>query len=229
MIGGLAWAQGTTGSVTMRRKRGRRVHALGRLHVVARLGVVNAGHELLRVAVDQREPRRLHLHHDAVTLLEHVVVFAQRHRPLARRVRHERVGRLEALVEPPATDLHRDRQFVSIERPCVRARRRPGLGVPRVRLRVFGVDVDQLDYEVCVGPRGRREQRRRQRAGNGDVMIQRRADVREHVGAPLDESLVGHFPAPPVPVGIRGRDRPLPVRHRVRGIGHVLAIRHRGR
>src|SRR5690348_1852732 len=42
------------------------VHALRRLHVVGRLRLEDVGHEGLRIAVVQREPARLHLHHQPV-------------------------------------------------------------------------------------------------------------------------------------------------------------------
>src|ERR1700757_298223 len=42
------------------------VDTFGRLAIILRLREEDVGHEGLRVAVVEREPRRLHLHHDAV-------------------------------------------------------------------------------------------------------------------------------------------------------------------
>ena len=57
---------------------------LRRLHIVVRLGAVDAGHELLRIPIDDREPGRLHLHHQPVPFQEHVVVVPERDRPFHR-------------------------------------------------------------------------------------------------------------------------------------------------
>src|SRR5947208_10898637 len=47
---------------------------------------IDAGHERLRVAVDEREPRRLYLDHEPVPLEKHMVAVAQRNLPFDRRV-----------------------------------------------------------------------------------------------------------------------------------------------
>ena len=56
-------------------------------------------HELLRIAVDQREPRALHLHHDLVPLPEPVMLHVQVDRVLLHLVRRDRLRLLEALAE----------------------------------------------------------------------------------------------------------------------------------
>ena len=60
------------------------VNALSRRNEVGCRRLIDARHKLLRIAVDHRKPRRLHLHHDAVSLQKHVVVIAQRNIPLLR-------------------------------------------------------------------------------------------------------------------------------------------------
>src|SRR5882762_5865123 len=52
---------------------GRVVDALRRYPIVAGLSPENIGDESLRIAVVQREPARLNLHHDAVARQEHVI------------------------------------------------------------------------------------------------------------------------------------------------------------
>ena len=54
------------------------VDALGGLTIVGRLGPEDIGHERLRVAVVQREPARLDLHHDPMPRQEDVVGRRQR-------------------------------------------------------------------------------------------------------------------------------------------------------
>src|SRR3984885_7291300 len=52
-------------------------HALRGFHIVGRFGEENIGHESLGIAVVQREPTRLHLHHDPVTGQEYMVGMRQ--------------------------------------------------------------------------------------------------------------------------------------------------------
>ena len=61
------------GNFDARRKPFRTVEALRGLHIVLRFGEEDIGDERLRVAVIQREPGGLHLHHDPVPRQEHVV------------------------------------------------------------------------------------------------------------------------------------------------------------
>src|SRR5438876_9520485 len=56
---------------------GRVVDPLGRLPIVLRLRPEDAGHERLRIAVVEREPARLDLHHHAMPGPEHVVRVGQ--------------------------------------------------------------------------------------------------------------------------------------------------------
>src|SRR6266545_1061389 len=111
------------------RPRRRTIYALGRLDIVARHRPIYAGHEPLGIAVDQRKPLRLHLHHQPVSLEKHVIAVAQRNRPLDGRIRRERPGVLVARQVAPAADLHRHGQLVSIHGPGVLARAGAGLGI----------------------------------------------------------------------------------------------------
>src|SRR5580704_536443 len=52
---------------------GAMVYALSGLAIIGRLGPEDVGHEGLRVAVVEREPARLDLHHDAMAGQEDVV------------------------------------------------------------------------------------------------------------------------------------------------------------
>jgi hypothetical protein len=49
------------------------IHALGRLDVVRGFRKENIPHERLGVAIVERKPTRLHLHHDPVSRQEHVI------------------------------------------------------------------------------------------------------------------------------------------------------------
>ena len=57
------------------------INALRGCDVIGRGGLVDAGHEFLRVAIDDRKPRGLNLHHDAMSFQEDMVVIAQRDVP----------------------------------------------------------------------------------------------------------------------------------------------------
>src|SRR5256714_1910949 len=69
-----AIASGYHGQHQVRRKRRRAIDALGRLDEIRRRRLIDAGHEFLWIAIDQREPGRLHLDHQAVPLEDHVIV-----------------------------------------------------------------------------------------------------------------------------------------------------------
>ena len=107
-------------------------------------------------------------------------------------------------VVPAPADLHRDRQLVAVDRPGILARFGPVLGVPGVLLRILRIGVDQLDDEVGIGPGGGGEEVRGQLTGHGQIVLQRCAYERQHVGPPIDEALVGSLPRPPVTGGIGG-------------------------
>src|SRR5215471_17466331 len=77
---------------------GRTIDALRRLLVVGRGRAKDARYERLRLAIVEREPTRLHLHHDAMTRQENVV--RRRRRETVRRVtiRHDGLRTLVALA-----------------------------------------------------------------------------------------------------------------------------------
>ena len=78
-------------------------------------GLIDAGDIFLRVAVDDREPGRLHLHHDAMAFEKYVIVIAQGNVPLRGMVGFEGLRMLVAMEEATAADFHGDGQFISIE------------------------------------------------------------------------------------------------------------------
>ena len=71
----------------MRRQIGRAIDSLRRRNEISRFRLIDAGHELLRIAVDHRKPGRLNLHHDAMALQKDMIVIAQRDVPFRRLVR----------------------------------------------------------------------------------------------------------------------------------------------
>src|SRR5256885_14830124 len=95
---------------------GRGVDALRGSDEVVRRRVVDAWHEFLRVAIDQREPGGLDLDHQAMALEKYVIVAAERDREHRRLIRDERLRMLVTGIVASAPDLHRDRQLVAVQR-----------------------------------------------------------------------------------------------------------------
>src|SRR6267378_111871 len=93
-----------------------------------------------------------------MSLEKNVIVIAQGNLPFDGSIRRERPWLFIAFEVTTAPNLHRDRKFVAVQRVRVL----PGLGtslrIPCILLGIFGVDVDQLDDEVCVSAGGGREE-----------------------------------------------------------------------
>ena len=192
----------------MRRGTLRAVDALHRRDVVLVLRLEDILDVLLRVAVDDREPCALHLDHDLVALLEDMVLVNQVNVELGHPVRDERLRLLEALVVAAAEHLAGDHELVAAHARLV--------GV------LVGVDVDELDDPVAVGPRGRGEEAREDLARDGHVRAERLGLPAEHVGPVVDEALVLGQPGEPAGVVRVGHlDRPPPVGHRARRVRDV--------
>jgi uncharacterized membrane protein len=83
----------------MRAVRSTTIHALHRLLEIRWTGIRNI-QELLRIPIDQREPRALDLHHDAVTGAERVQHIRHPKLNLLRLARREWLGLGQALPEP---------------------------------------------------------------------------------------------------------------------------------
>src|SRR5487761_61360 len=75
----------------------RTVNPLRGFDVIARRRLKNIRHEFLRVAIDNREPRALHLPHDAMPLQEAMIVRVQVNRVWRHLVRHDCFRFLEAI------------------------------------------------------------------------------------------------------------------------------------
>src|SRR5258708_17073264 len=105
---------------------------------------------------------------------------------------------LEIFQIAATSDFHRDRQLVSVKGLRVLSRIWSGIGIPNIFLCVIRIDVDQFYDEIAVGARRRREQRCRQRSGDGKVVLERRASVTQDVRALVHKSLVGSFPSSPI-------------------------------
>ena len=84
------------------------INTLGCSNVIGSGRVVDAGQELLRIAVDHGKPSRLHLDHHAMSFEEDVIVIPQRDVPLHWLIRDQRLRGLEAasITSPP--DFHGD-------------------------------------------------------------------------------------------------------------------------
>src|SRR2546421_462557 len=81
-----------------RRQLARAVHALRRLAEITLFRTVNID-ERLRIAVHQREPATLHLHHEAVPRPERVIDVRQRKLHRRRLAGRERLRLLVAVAE----------------------------------------------------------------------------------------------------------------------------------
>src|ERR1700739_108139 len=125
----------------------------------------------------------------------------------------------------PAAPLHCEWRFIGLERLRILAWLRPLVRIPIVLLRVFRIDVNQFHDEVTVRPRGRSEKLRRELTGDGEIVLQGRADEGEDIGSVIDEALIGDFPGAPVPARISWRNWTLTIGHWICRIGNVLAIR----
>src|SRR5882724_2272223 len=170
--------------------RRRAVDALRGLDEIGRRRSIDARYKLLRIAVDEREPGRLYLNHQAVPLEKHVVAVAQRDLPLYGRVGGEGLRVLVAREVATAAHLHRDRQLVAVHRARVLVRRGASVGIPRVRLRVFRVHVDQLHHKVGIAAGGGCEQIGRYLSGDRQGVLERCAREGEDVGPLIDEPLI---------------------------------------
>src|SRR5437899_12440648 len=74
------------------------IDTLRSLAIILGICPEDAGDESLRIAVVEREPARLDLHHHAVAWQEHVVRRGQREAIEQRLISRDRLGRLQALA-----------------------------------------------------------------------------------------------------------------------------------
>src|ERR1044072_6380814 len=96
----------------------------------------NVCYKLLRVAIDNRKPGPLHLHHNTVALLKSMIVGRKTYLVVINRVGDERFRFFKTLQIPAAKHVSRNHELVSTHR--------------RVRLKLGGIDVDQLYDPVAV-------------------------------------------------------------------------------
>src|ERR1051325_9907968 len=99
------------------------VDALSSLHEIRRERLRYI-HELLRIAVGQREPATLNLHHDAMALPEGVRDVGEVERYALGLTWHEWHGLLEALAKLAAERLAADQLLVAADRNCDGSARR---------------------------------------------------------------------------------------------------------
>src|SRR5436309_15833281 len=89
------------GNFHARREAFRAINALGGFLVVRFLGCKNVRDEFLRVAVDEGNPGTLHLNHDAVAFLEHMVRGVQIDLERRDHAGRDRLRRFEGVAEAP--------------------------------------------------------------------------------------------------------------------------------
>src|SRR5258707_14000832 len=78
-------------------------YALGCWNIIGCCRPVNTGHEFLRIAVYDREPGGLYLHHQAVAFKKSIIVITERNFPPLWLIRFQGRGLLVAVkIEPAA-------------------------------------------------------------------------------------------------------------------------------
>src|SRR4029078_5565666 len=90
----------------------RRIHALDRFAVVGGFGPEDVRNERLGIPVVEREPARLHLHHDPVARQEDMVRGRKRELVEKRLARRDRLRRFQALAIPAPEECCRDPPLV---------------------------------------------------------------------------------------------------------------------
>ena len=155
------------------------------------------------------EPRRLHLHHDAVARQEHVIRRRQGELVRQRCIYLDRLRILEARAIASAEDVHRDPELVAAHL---------GLAGDFV-----GIDVDQLHDPVGVGAARGRHQMHDRRAADTHGLGQHRRHVAQDIGTIGDEALIHQQPAAPG-VAVDEPGRPRDERHGLGRIRDVLVV-----
>src|SRR5207249_6537904 len=113
---------------------GSSIDPLSRFDVVPRFGEEGVRNEGLRVAIIERKPARLDLHHDPVPGKEHVIRRRQDELVRQRLVGRNRLWCLEAFSITSAEDIHGDAYLISAH--------------VRLARNVVRVDVNELDYPI---------------------------------------------------------------------------------
>src|SRR5579871_6968757 len=122
----------------------RPVNRFRRLLVIRILRFKNVRHKFLRIPVVEREPRALHLHHDAVPLLEHMIRAVQIYLERRHLIRRNRFRLLIRIAVPPAENFVRDHQFEPIQFP--------------VLFHLLRIHINQLHNPIRIRSRRRRKQ-----------------------------------------------------------------------
>src|SRR6266704_4451131 len=110
------------------------VDALGGFAKVAGLGPENVGNESLGIAVVEREPARLNLHHDAVAGQKHVIRRGKRETIQQRLVWRKGLGRFKTFTVASPENVRGNHKLIAAH-----------FGL---RAHFVGVEVDQLDDPI---------------------------------------------------------------------------------
>lgn len=124
-----------------RREIARPEDSLCRREIIRVFCFENTRRELLGIAVNQRKPRALNLHHDLVPFLKGMISGMKIDAEVRRLIRDERFRMFEALIESSPEDFVGDDQLVAAQ---VRMRHRLNV--------VFRVDIDQLHDPIAICP-----------------------------------------------------------------------------
>ncbi len=137
-------------------------HSLRRDLIIGWLGVENILDEFLWIAIIQRKPCALHLHHNAMSFLERVIVRPEVYRVFVDVVGINRGRLFKALSISAAKNFVGNHQLIA--RHILFAR-------------LIRIDVNQFHYPVAVRSRSRREQMCDYLAADGHILI-------ENIGLP---------------------------------------------
>src|SRR5260370_39418758 len=151
--------------------------------IVAGLRPQNVGHESLGIAVVQREPARLNLHHDAVAGQERVICRGQREAIDQRFVWCQSFGRVKALAVTATENVGSNHQLITAHFP--------------LSAYFVGVEVDELDDPIGVGAAGGGDQGGGRLSADFPPRGQRVRDEDHNVGAAGNFALVAVPPISP--------------------------------
>jgi hypothetical protein len=116
------------------------VNPLHRFLVIGGLGPKDVRYKCLRIAIVEREPARLYLHHDAVTGEEDVVCRRQSELIKQRLIGRDRFGVGQALAIAAAKDIGGNHQLIPAQF--------------RIGCDFIGINIDHLHDPVRVGAAG---------------------------------------------------------------------------
>lgn len=143
------------------------------LFEIFRLGMIDV-HKSLRIAVDDGKPGALDLYHDAVPFFETVAFVSNVVADFCYFSRNKGfgIGEAAAVFAAKYVCAH---QHLEMSHPNI-------LRIGNVIRSVTGIDIDELDHPIRIGPVGGNEKIGDDRTGNGDIFRERRGFKHQNIG-----------------------------------------------